>query len=279
MKEKEWIELFNEHNSINLWEKVRGFSKNSIEYTLKSDDDNVLSIGTSKIGGLPDLPSHINWANLVWEVEYDPEDDEENLGSINTLGFLAQINLFEIANFDVEDILPKSGMIYFFYDLKQQPPYTDTQEDNFFRVIYSKTTSSLIRTECPEGVPVLNSYKLNFDTMISLPSYNNIELQNVMNNEENLIYRKLRHNDLISKNHILGYPDPIQIEYRFEQELDMLDNKSEENYSKWVCLLQLQSTEELYWGPAECGNLYFMISQEELSNFDFDKTVFAMQFT
>ena len=55
------------------------------------------------MGGLPDLPLSVSW----------PETGGK------PLGFLGQLNLSETKPFDKDDLLPASGLLYFFYDSEQ----------------------------------------------------------------------------------------------------------------------------------------------------------------
>lgn len=68
-------------------------------------DDAEIPIGASKFGGAPDVPDGFEWP--MWNEK--------------PLGFLAQINLGEVAGFDVEELLPKSGLLSFFYDFDSMP--------------------------------------------------------------------------------------------------------------------------------------------------------------
>ena len=61
--------------------------------------------GSSTFGGRPDLP-----AQFIW-----PSNKER------PLDFLLQINLAESMEFDLQGLLPSSGMLTFFYDLQNQP--------------------------------------------------------------------------------------------------------------------------------------------------------------
>ena len=78
---------------------LKNLAKESIriEYNLEDDD---ISIGTSKIGGTPDLPPSITW----------PFKDKR------PLSLIAQLNLSEVAAYDQMNLLPHSGWLYFFYD-------------------------------------------------------------------------------------------------------------------------------------------------------------------
>lgn len=62
--------------------------------------DTTISVGESKLGGLPDLPSGLTWPD--WETGY--------------LTFVAQVNLSELP---ASDLLPNLGVLSFFYDREQ----------------------------------------------------------------------------------------------------------------------------------------------------------------
>ena len=68
-----------------------------------------LPIGSSKFFGNPDV-----WEGFEW-----PAIEED--GELFDLTFMCQINCAEIAAFDKDGKLPKTGMLYFFYDLDEMP--------------------------------------------------------------------------------------------------------------------------------------------------------------
>jgi hypothetical protein len=59
------------------------------------------TVGASRLGGSPDLP-----ADLPWPVSDDG----------TPLSFIAQLDLEETAAHDAEGILPKTGLLSFFYE-------------------------------------------------------------------------------------------------------------------------------------------------------------------
>src|SRR5262245_20056404 len=69
-------------------------------------------LGGSRIGGLPDLPERAQWP--VYLGPPKPDAAWEAFKG-EPLSFLLQVNLAEVAPFDVEGLLPASGMLYFFY--------------------------------------------------------------------------------------------------------------------------------------------------------------------
>jgi hypothetical protein len=58
-------------------------------------------VGSSLLGGQPDLPPGIAWPG--------------------SLSFIAQINLLQTVGYDAERLLPQQGLLYFFYNAQQQP--------------------------------------------------------------------------------------------------------------------------------------------------------------
>lgn len=63
-------------------------------------EDNVPSLASSYSGGNPDLPKDMNWPTANGK----------------PLNFLAQFNLNELNNFDINLCLPDEGLLSFFYD-------------------------------------------------------------------------------------------------------------------------------------------------------------------
>src|SRR5260221_11570129 len=99
MKDTESLSrLIEEVGWANRAAQLLSFVKPSIAITTHRVDEQALKIGTSKIGGSPDLPYDIVWP------EYRGQ----------ALDFVAQINLSEIREYDLERLYPSTGMLYFF---------------------------------------------------------------------------------------------------------------------------------------------------------------------
>ena len=81
-----------------------------------------LPVGSSKLLGNPDV-----WEGFEW-----PAIDLD--GELYDLTFMCQINCAEAAPYDKDGVLPKTGMLYFFYDLDEMPHEPSNQ--NAARVIY-----------------------------------------------------------------------------------------------------------------------------------------------
>ena len=72
-----------------------------------------LPAGSSKLFGNPDVWDGFEWPYI-----------EEN-GEKYDLAFMCQINCTDAAAFDKKELLPKTGILYFFYDLDTMPEATD----------------------------------------------------------------------------------------------------------------------------------------------------------
>lgn len=76
----------------------------SVHLTLDCTVDEVdIPVGASKMGGSPDVPDGFEYP--MWKGQY--------------LSFIAQIRLSDAKPYDLEDLLPESGMLYFFYENTQ----------------------------------------------------------------------------------------------------------------------------------------------------------------
>src|SRR6185295_11046699 len=58
-------------------------------------------VGSTKMGGLPDLPQGMGWPLVAGE----------------PLSFVGQFRLSDVMKFDESEMLPPAGMLYFFYDV------------------------------------------------------------------------------------------------------------------------------------------------------------------
>ena len=91
--------------------------------------DEKLPIGSSKFFGTPDI-----YEGFVWPtIEIDGEEYD--------LSFVGQINLKDVTKYDKEGLLPKKGMLYFFYDLDEMP--FDPNDLNACKVIYHESDEHL----------------------------------------------------------------------------------------------------------------------------------------
>lgn len=96
------IEIINSKEFSSIKDKIIPLLKPSIRIRTGNVPEEKLKIEESKIGGSPDLPKDLNW----------PEIENEKL----PLSFIAQFKMSELVQYDEENALTSTGMLYIFYD-------------------------------------------------------------------------------------------------------------------------------------------------------------------
>ncbi len=237
--------------------------------------------GSSKTGGLPDLPAGFKW----------PKRGRK------PLAFLAQFNLAELAANDQTKTLPSSGFLWFFYDLEEQPWGFDPKDSHGWSVIYSDVAASdLKRTKLPKELDaewLLPESKLNFGIAQTFPAPTSTSVQVLkLSAEEAKAYQECLKQSIAAdaeespQHQLLGWPAPLQsAEMGGECQLaangincgEEVDEENPEvkalrvGAKDWKLLLQLDSDNDagLSWGDA--GRLYFWIRETDLSARRFDR--------
>lgn len=221
-----------------------------------------LPTGASKYGGLPDVPEGFEW----------PTDKQGR-----PLSLMMQVNCAEIAPLDKDHLLPPSGMLYFFYQVTEQPWDNST---GGARVLYFDVPNeSLHRATCPEALAedeCLTERAVQFTLHLSYPSFS--ELLNDSADKQYLVdhwdeyfvaYEHLGGdylNEALGIGLMLGHAQLIQ---------DVIVDNTNEN----VLLLQLTSDEINDDGVmlGDCGSIYYYISRQDLNDRRFDRPTFALQ--
>jgi uncharacterized protein YwqG len=267
---------------VDAFNKLEPFLRHSIRLYPTPISEDAILIGQTKIGGKPDLPINISWATEINTIEQK-----------KSLSFIAQINLSDIAPFDKENLLPSSGILYFFYSAEQEIWGFDPKDKNKFKVIYwNGDFLDLKRTDYPNDLPQYSCFKacaVKIKPEFSLPSYEHQIYQSFSDEELEKFWKEIYIDDNINK--VLGYADEIQNSMELECELvtngiycgdalaynDPQIKQFELNAEKWLLLLQIDSNEEngMMWG--DCGRIYFWIKRCDLLNKQFDKSWFCLQ--
>lgn len=251
-----------------------------------------LPLGCSKIGGLPDLPKGVEWP-------YANGDNQH-------FHFAAQFDFSELSKYDVDGLLPKSGMIYFFVccdslgkvifsaakkqDLVRLEKAPDTLlpvKKSFMQKLFGKKPEKRIYDEC------LVEFKIEY----SLPSADSfyagiIEKENDHSPKpcdafsEEFIESLIELTDTADNtadHQFLGYARGIQHSYKEDEiqngistkisDLSINDMKSLLN---WILLFQLDSDPNagMMWGDS--GRFYFYIHKEDLVKANFHDVRSAM---
>ncbi len=259
------------------------------------------SLGTSKIGGIPHLPIGFEWPYYKGEAY--------NGKSANLpLSFIAQIDLAALSSFDKDNMLPKSGYLYFFYDIVSQKWGFDPKDMGCARVYYFDVTADqLHETPLPEEheedarVPLS---LVSFKTIEELPSYEEFcELTDTdrfgddfdWDYYDEAVEEEIKlfdySPDEVCK--LLGYADIIQDSMigecaRVTSGLYCGDAEGYKNISEeceaaiaadtksWTLLAQFGTlSDEIMFG--DCGCIYFYIRKEDLEAKRFDRVWLCLQ--
>lgn len=236
--------------------------------------------GLTKFGGKPDVPEDFEWAY------YDGRP----------LSFIAQFDLSEISKFDTENMLPKTGVLSFFYDLEAKPQSVDDEDNSFARVYWFEDKNALHTANFPDGLKAEYRFPalgITARSEKSYQSYPDFLLQRAKLVEDWESFERaqrsigIEESGNISK--MLGWADPIRgnmtadcelisrgynlADEQGRSEVTPLDKQEAEQWSAkdWVPLLQLDTVTDgdfqLKFGDP--GRLYFYIHRDELDLRDY----------
>lgn len=252
----------------------------------------------SKFGGKPAVPVGFEWPHFT-AANFDGETADR------PLAFLCQINLAELGNYDTENMLPKTGVLLFFYELESMRWGYAPTDSGCARVYYFEDTNALIAADFPDGLREeyrIGEYDLSFTAEDSYPYYEECAFHTDMAIdwdawEEYEEAVEAAGYELVGGRHkLLGYADVIQNEMLTECEstargmycgnpesYQELSGSTKEDINKaaadWTLLFQMESIEEdgceLMFG--DFGNIYFYIRKQDLKEHDFSKVWLVLQ--
>ena len=256
------LERFNLHHKKAALLKI---AASSIGITKEKTNEKDIKLGSSKFGGTPDLPAHLSFPK--YENGY--------------LSFLAQINLSEAKSYDKENLLPETGILYFFYDIINQPWGMDKEDKESFQVFYfDGDARELSRTPYPEITEDYNplaTYKITFTDILTYPE----ELNGLVLTEDELDnYFEFRESRQ-PRHYMLG--EPFNIQNNVFEEIIYYENEAEADEKiklksrELALLFQMDSDDDLnlMWGDS--GIIYFCIDKKDLETKAFSNTKFTLQ--
>jgi len=243
-----------------------------------------LPLGSTRIGGRPDLPQHVAWP--VWNGK--PQS------------FLAQINLADLAGYPTASSLPEQGWLIFFYDAEQSTWGFDPKDRGSWTVLHLREDQSgLLRRDLPTELPehaVFLPCRVELSEIVTAAPVELLALDSRgINADERDAYCDIldaeqTENDV--RHQLLGHPWPIQGDMQLECQLashgfylgsiwpNLGDSKVRDLASdagNWQLLLQIDSDQnaEMCWGDA--GRLYFWIYQEDMRVQNFQNVWMVLQ--
>ncbi|HEX6798786.1 MAG TPA: YwqG family protein [Ktedonobacterales bacterium] len=254
----------------------------------------VLPLGSSKLGGQPDLPPGIDWP--VWKG--------------TPLAFLGQFRLPELSEFDVDGSLPGDGLLYFFYEAESQPWGGVPDDRGGWQVFYhTGSADALYRHNLPTTLPQysqLAPHHIGYEVVVTVPDLDVIEQEAGLSEDEVTEYFRLESEANKYTHQLLGHPASIQGPMHLWCELCSGGHSFDEvlgpdsrltpagkelqsvAFQNWRLLLRLdalQTTSFSIKGKplrqdwALGGLIYFWIRGDALARCDFSNVWFQLQTT
>lgn len=250
----------------------------------KKDMENYKEIGSSRIGGDPDLPSNVEW----------PLDSNGT-----PMTFLAQLRLHELSSHDESSLLPEGGMLYFFVGV-DEPSYHIEHKVLYLqeeRLLETKRQPSPEVTALEEK---FIGYRVTARATIEPPNYGYVEYEQVEDDEHDYEQYEELCFELTGENSsdiavLFGYPATQHGDCEYEAVLRLLTGE-EYNYSvkaameqitahlngdsdkaelevrNTLLLLALDSDQEIGFCWWDAGELQFYIRKEDLLARNFERT-------
>lgn len=255
-----------------------------------------LAVGASKFGGRPDVP-----ADFVWPV-FETDTREDDQVKERPLAFLAQFDCAQLAPLDPEGLLPKEGLLSFFYELESQRWGYDPKDAGCARVFWFE--GPLAPAEFPAELGEdfrLPEMAAQLSGATDAPDFQDAcpALEYAWTANDYRIFdqarRELGMDYPANRSQLLGWPDIIQNNMTLQCELISrgyylggswekipLEERSAlrtPSVRDWQLLFQLDTVEngdfELMFG--DCGRIYFYIRREDLAQRRFDRVWLIQQ--
>lgn len=282
-------ELIHASGLSHLSDQLESLMLDSIRATTRRiDNESEIPIGASKLGGLPDFPTEIDWP--LWNGI--------------PLAFIAQINLAEAKFYDVDGVLPPVGMLYFFNDAEQ--PWGGSLKDRGrWKVIFYDEETKPERRIAPISLPNDSHFKacsMQFFNEVTLPPIvtdyhsspeftHKIGALEISDEESNIIWGMRPKTQVEGPLHrLLGYPDVIQ-HPDMEMDCQLLSNgltyregskdahfaEVREGAKDWRLLFQIDTDDSanMMWG--DVGKIYYWIRRQDLQARNFDNVWLILQ--
>lgn len=236
--------------------------------------------GKTRLGGQPELPDAVQWPS--WKGQ--------------PLSFVAQVDLGEMQNAAPNALLPKAGVLAFFYDREQQTWGFDPADRGSWRVLYFPAGTVLHPRPFPESLKEsrFTAVPLRASAEATLPPEEDLPATLSLDDDAAEKYRAARER-LASggdaRHRLLGHPELVQNPMQLECQLAsngiyVGDPEGFESprakalapgAGEWRLLLQVdsESAAGMTWG--DMGRLYFWIRESDLKQQKFDRVWMVLQ--
>ncbi len=247
-----------------------------------------IGLGESRIGGTPDVPPGFEWPRWAPAKARDDKFAQPwRPDGPAPLGFIAQIDLSAVPR--VDDALPRSGWLYFFYDRYCEPWGFDPGDRGCCRIVYADCDrGALSRAEPPADAdpehvaePCLVEAGPELTLPVDLPD---LESGTPAHESYRDLCDELAEAGGSMHHRLLGYPQVVQNPMELECQLasNGVNCGEPEGYqadeaemlqagaTDWRLLLQIDTDEDgpgWMWG--DVGRIYFWIKKQDLASLRF----------
>lgn len=247
----------------------------TVNITRKDADADSIPIGTSKIGGQPDVPT--------------PETFEWPECKGQPMTFVTQINFEELHPFDRDGVFPDKGMLYFFFYVDSEDFRYPERRDEYETVFLPEAddVSKLQPMPFPESLPKavhLVPCDLHFASDFTLPAFPNFKFKGKGFSPDDIA--RLGEADALicgvtgrtptDEYWMLGEPQTLESDVYKDWSEHALNGSEPEDYM----LLQQISFTDSSTNLFMFGNLgiaYWGITKEDLAEKRFENTVLICQ--
>ncbi|GCE14470.1 YwqG family protein [Tengunoibacter tsumagoiensis] len=239
-----------------------------------------LKIGSSRLGGQPDLPPGTDWPQ--WQGR--PQS------------FIAQLQLSDLPHI-ADTFLPSTGMLWFFYDSQQQAFGDKPTDRGAWQVLFAKDTPATLRpAPVPDTLAKQGQFKaraLTFSPELTLSAQPQLEVPGLSwtdtdQKRYDTVFAQFQDEagQAAPRHRISGFPDTIQDDMRLQCQMmthGVTDSASpqvaelQRHANDWQLLLQVDTDEQIgmRWGSS--GMLYYWLPVDALRKQQFDQTWLVVQ--
>lgn len=244
--------------------------------------DPALALGTTKLGGRPDLAEGSSWPNLRGAPQ----------------AFMAQLDLAELAHCDHHAVLPPSGLLSFFYDLELSVGGFDPADRDGWLVTFTPAGTPLVRLDFPSDLPSYSripASRLRPQADLTLAPAAAKPVRRELAEDEWPVYDEFTSDldqELRPFHRVLGHPQPVQGDMQRQCQLvsngihlggtisapaDLVEQLAD-GADEWLLLLQVDSDDDVGFDFG-LGRLYYWIRSEDLAARRFENVWFVFQCT
>lgn len=239
----------------------------------RRSDDNFLPVGNSKFGGRPDVPSDFEWP--FW-AEVAPL-----IGSY-PLSFFCQINLADVAVYDLDNLLPKTGTLSFFLAHRDGGDCAYSRDDRGGWRVYYFDEQKLERKSWPQELDGLTGIGCGQIEAVPIWTKCEHEADATLTEEESqqeyaFISEWCQFTTSRSMHWMFGHPEEIQDDPRYFQAEPGTQYKDFKEKDDWLLLLQISSDDEIDFDYCDNGTIYFVVHKDDLAARRFENVVFEGQ--